>query len=495
MRELLSMPRTLSDVVDDLGVGVCQARVVLFAGAVYLVGGELMFFISTFPAAIALELGLEPYQRAALGSVVFLGMLVGNLACFMNDSFGRRRPILLSISGMLLFAGASALAHDFWSILVAWALVGATYGIGVPTFNALCMETTPSDWRFRVNAVAMAVFCVASTRAALILYIYAPDVVSMGQHWAMILLWSCAFYSIFLVLAVVPGFVESPPFLVRQRKMTEAREQLEAMRRQNGRPEVSLEFSVEGNNNQGMQLSKSLAIIFSKSLWPVTLVLGLTTFLLNFMSYGQYYALPQVLGSVDLGASPAQSMLVATLFDTAGYGLGCVLESSMGRKALTLTYLVGAGVFIMVFIYGVEILAGAVAAEGAVDATVLAAGAGHGVALVHTGLNGARLFISVGWCAAYTYVGEVFPTSARAGGSGVCIACGRVGSLSAPWAFEFLLIKTGTYLWYFLAAGVLCVVNAVLVLLVLKETKGACIDETTSLLPPSHTMEEGHDRA
>ncbi|CAK0844669.1 unnamed protein product [Prorocentrum cordatum] len=93
-------------------------------------------------------------------------MLFGNLACFMNDSFGRRGPILLSILGMLLFAGASALAHDFWPIIVSWALVGVTYGIGVPTFNALCMETTPSGWRFRVNAVAMAVFCVASTRAA-----------------------------------------------------------------------------------------------------------------------------------------------------------------------------------------------------------------------------------------------------------------------------------------------------------------------------------------
>merc|ERR1719291_472501 len=129
------MPCTVSDVIDDLGIGFCQARVVLFAGAVYIVGGELMFFISTFPVAIALDLGLEPYQRAALGSVVFLGMLVGNLACFMNDSFGRRGPILLSILGMLVFAGASTFAHDFWPIMVSWALVGATYGIGVPTFN------------------------------------------------------------------------------------------------------------------------------------------------------------------------------------------------------------------------------------------------------------------------------------------------------------------------------------------------------------------------
>jgi putative MFS transporter len=488
------MPRTLGDVIDDLGVGFCQARVVFFAGAVYLLGGEIMFFFSTFPVAIALELGLEPYQRAALGSVVFLGMLVGNLACFMNDSFGRRGPILLSISGMLLFAGASALARDFWSIMVSWALVGVVYGIGVPTFNALCMETTPSDWRFSVNAVAMAAFCVASTRAAAILYVYAPDVVSMGQHWAKILFWSCASYSIFMVLAVVPGFVESPPFLVRQRKLTEARDQLEAMQRQNGRPEVSLEFSVESNSTQALHLSESLAIVFGRALWPVTLVLGLTTFLLNFMSYGQAYALPQVLGSVDLGASPAQSMLVATLFDTAGYGLGCALESFMGRKALTLTYLVGAGVFTMILIYGLEVLAPVVATRGAADAPVLAAGAEQGVALVQVGLNGSRLFVSVGWCAAYTYVGEVFPTLARAGGSGVCIACGRFGSLSAPWAFEFLLIRTGTYLWYFLAAGVLCVLNAVLVLLVLRETKGACIDETTSLLPPSDTMEEGHEK-
>merc|ERR1719401_2433894 len=101
--------------------------------------------------------------------------------------------------------------------------------------------------------------------------------------------------------------------------------------------------------------------------------------------------------------------------------------------------------------------------------------------MVHIGLFGSRLFISVGWCAAYTYVGEVFPTLARAAGSGVCFAFGRVGSLSAPWVYEFLQMRTGTYLWYFVLTGALCVANGLVVLLVLRETKGACIDETTAL--------------
>ncbi|CAK0829658.1 unnamed protein product [Prorocentrum cordatum] len=466
--------RALSDVIDDLGLGLCQARVVFFAGFIYVLAGVNLFFITTFSVPIAVELGLVPCQKAALGSAAFAGMFVGNIACLKNDSVGRRRPLLLSMLGVLLFAGASSVVHNFWSLLALWILMGASLGLGVPTYNALCMETTPSDWRYHANAVSMTLFSVATVWGASISYVFASDAVSSRQHWATIVQCSSVLNSLFVVLAVVPGFVESPTFLMRQRRLAEAREQLEAMRLQNGRPDVSLNFSVDGSRPRAPNVLDSFATVFSRAYRPVTLVLGFTTCLLNFISYGQYYALPQVLGSVDLGVSPSQSMLVSTLSDTAGYGLGCVLAPRMGRKMLALTYLVGTGVSMAVFVCGLEVLLLTAAAQGAADGPPRQRTA---LALVELGFNSGRLFISVGWSFAYTYVGEAFPTRARAGGSGVCIACGRIGSFSAPWVFEALLARTGTGLWYFVAAGVFCVVNAVLVQLVLPETKGVRIDD------------------
>jgi len=188
-------------------------RLIFIAGSVYAVGGEFLFLFSTFPGAISKELGLSGYQRATLGSVVFLGMLVGNLTCCTIDSFGRKIPILVALFGMLVFAGTSAMATSFLTIVVLWILTGFSYGIGVPTWNALSSETSPTKWRFFLNGLSMAIFPVGSLHAAWLVFQYAPDLASVGQHWRTILLLERVPNIIYLCLGLIPGFVESPHYL------------------------------------------------------------------------------------------------------------------------------------------------------------------------------------------------------------------------------------------------------------------------------------------
>merc|ERR1719198_1884244 len=121
-----------------------------------------------FAAGIGREFQLHAYERALIGTIAFLGMLLGNLACLMNDYFGRRRPIQMSVLGMLLFSAASTLAATFHLLLALWFLTGFAYGIGVPTLNALISETTPTKLRLPVNNVALAVFAIGGIEAALL---------------------------------------------------------------------------------------------------------------------------------------------------------------------------------------------------------------------------------------------------------------------------------------------------------------------------------------
>mmetsp|Transcript_52727 Transcript_52727/g.83685 ORF Transcript_52727/g.83685 Transcript_52727/m.83685 type:complete len:467 (+) Transcript_52727:44-1444(+) len=460
------MSITLSDVIDNLGVGLCQVRLVCIAGGIYAIGGEVLFLFSTLPGAIASELDLDPYERASLGSVVFIGVLIGNVACCANDYLGRRLPILGAMLGMLLFSWSSVFATSFHAFLLLWGLTGISYGVGVPTWNALCAETTPTSWRFVLNGISMLAFPLGSLFGAFLVYLYAPDFTSVHEQWRTILAMGRIPNIIFFALGVFPGFVESAHFLAERGRLQEAKDSLVQMQHQNAREEVSLDFVPQ----QKLEKSPAFApdILFSTTLWQTTSVLCLTTFMLNFMGFGSMYSLPHILQSVDLGMSPALSIVVATFAEVLGYSLGLLLERISGRRQILLFYLASSVVLTSIFIYGVVTLE----ANGA---------SASGRRLVLIGINGNRLIGAIGWMTAYVCIGEAFPTFARASASGVCIGFGRLGSLSAPWVFEHLLLTTGTYLWYFAFTCLGCLINMMLVFSVLHETKDLTLDELEPL--------------
>lgn len=452
--------RTLNDVIDDLGFGWCQLRLVLIAGGVYVVGGEFFFLMSTFVPAIGKELDLSGVERAALGSVAYLGMFAGNLMCCVNDHFGRRAPILVSYAGLLAFAACSACGHSFAMILIFWALTGFAFGIGVPTWVALCSETAPGKWRLCMQALSLATFPVGSLQAALLVYQYSPDLSSVSHHWRTILLLERIPNGVYLALALFPGFVESAHFLIGKGKITEAKEVISAMQLQNNRLDVSLDFQHSHSAEPAADVFKPLKILFGRHFCATTVSVGFTLYLLNFISFGSMYTLPIVLGEMESGMSPALTLVSATLFELGGFVLGFALERFTGRRMLFQIYLAGCMAFTIAFFCGVRTL-------------VVDESSRVGMSLVMAGINGTRLFSSVGWAAAYVYTGEVFPTAARASASGICIGCGRLGSLSAPWLFEYLLMSTGSFQLFYIITGGMILANTVLVTLVLRETKGA----------------------
>lgn len=459
------MTRTVNDVIDALGLGFCQVRLLLLAGGIYLVGGEFLFLFSTLSGAVATEFTLNGYQRALLASIPFIGMLAGNLTCAFYDQYGRRWPIILALFGICVCTAASAIASSYWLIVALWGMAGFAYGIGVPTWNALCTETSPAISRFLLNSLSLSIFSSGSLHAALVVYQYAPDLRSVSHHWRSILLWERVPNLLILVLAICPGFVESPHLLLATGQKAEADKQLDAMRRQNNKPTVSIEYSYcPPKDAPSMSSWESLCFLFSRALRSTTFTIGFTTFMLNFVSFGAMYTLPHVLSTVNLGMSAALSLATATIFEFIGFLVGIKLEEHLGRRPLMLIYLSGCALCTILFVLGVQLL----------QANVESA---HGIWLVQLGINGARIFLSIGWEAAYVCAGEAFPTVVRASASGVCIGCGRLGSLAAPLLFEHILTITGGYLTFFIIIGAGCVTNTIIVLFVLQETKGVALDD------------------
>lgn len=476
------MIRTVNEVVDDLGVGRAQLQVMLLAGGIYTLGGEVTFLMSTFVVPIGKEFGLNAHERASLGSIVFVGMLLGNLACCMNDSLGRRHPILCAQIGILLFFLASSYANSYELLLILWFLTGISYGIGVPSFNALVTETTPSEWRLGVNAVALLLFSVWGLQAALVVFMYAPDLHSVGEHWRTIVRLERIPNLLIVVLGFLPGFVESAHFLACAGKEAAARRALETMRKQNGRPDVSIECNLahdEAQANSGIsELLKGFGVLFGRHFLGTTIVVGLVTYLLNFIGFGANYTLPIILAKVDLNMSPALSLAVASGFEIVGYVGGILIEPVATRRVMLSIFLGGCMISSWFFIYGVQIL------EARPESR-------PGISAVLVGVNGIRVFTSVGWIAAYVYAGEAFPTSARATASGVCIGLGRLGSFSAPWVFEHLMAYSGGMTAYSYLTSGLCGVTIIGVLAVLRETKGVPLEDVAPLTSDPNFVSSG----
>merc|ERR550514_2194958 len=83
-----------------------------------------------------------------------------------------------------------------------------------------------------------------------------------------------------------------------------------------------------------------LRMLFGGRLLGATLVVGLTCFLLNFLSFGAHYSLPIILSSADFGIAPALNLMIATGVEVLGYLVAMLLERrNLPRRQLLLLYL------------------------------------------------------------------------------------------------------------------------------------------------------------
>merc|ERR1719265_395423 len=123
--------RTISDIIDDLGFGAAQIRLAVLGGGIYWLIGTETTLLQTLLQAISLELNLHPYHRALLVSNSFLGLLLGNYANIMSDSYlGRRMPILVGYALVLFSVMLSSFLYDHWALALCWMVTGFGLGLG-----------------------------------------------------------------------------------------------------------------------------------------------------------------------------------------------------------------------------------------------------------------------------------------------------------------------------------------------------------------------------
>jgi MFS family permease len=454
---------SLSDLIDQIGFGPAHVKLAIIGGGSYLADGAELMAISVVSKSVSTEWDLTGLQRGSMVTIVFVGILTGNLLSGMiSDWAGRRPPLLLSFVGIFVFSVLSACSVGYWSMAIARLAVGFSFGLGVPAFQTLLTEITATPWRLTMNALGQVMFVVGELFFVCLLWWDDPTFENARWRW---LLCIAAIPSFIFLILNFACLVESPRYLARVGRHAEAKDVLRRLGSENSSPLTLFDFSapsdaLEMRRRPRDAFSSQMKIVFGSDMLLSTCGCMFSCFVTNFSYYGVLYAFPRVVTGLK-HVSPVLEMLMGCLMEVIGVGAGVVVTFFMPRRPaikLFLIFQIGA---LVCFVAGLP-----------VHESDHRVGVPSSAALLFGGFYVMKLAASMGFVVIYQYATEVYPTSARATGFSVCAAGGRVAGMISPLAFETVMDGTGKSSIFFIIIIVLSVINLVVIGAMPYETAG-----------------------
>ncbi|MDB6445046.1 MFS transporter [Pseudomonas sp. 21TX0197] len=405
--------------------------------------------------SIKVEFGLSTAQAGLLASSSFFGMVVGaSLSGMLADRFGRKPVFQWSI---VLWGVASYLcstAQDIETLTLFRILLGIGMGMEFPIAQSMLSELIPARQRGRYIALMDGFWPLGFVAAGALSYFLLPVI-----GWR----------DIFLVLAVPAVFVlvirffipESPRWLEQAGRDGEADAVLgrieDKVRRSLGSQALPEPIRLPRQVDAPGTFFSALARIWSPLYRQRTMMIWSVWFFALLGFYGLTSWLSALLQ--QSGFAVTQSVYYTVLISLGGipgFLMAAWLVERWGRKPVCVMTLLGGGV--MAFLYGQSAVFG-----------------GNVGLLIGTGLL-MQFFLFGMWAVLYTYTPELYPTSARATGSGFASAVGRIGSLLGPLVTGLVFPITGQGGVF--ALGALCfAVAAGVVWLFGMETRGRTLEE------------------
>ena len=408
--------------------------------------GALTFLLGSIKA----EFGLSLAEAGFLSSASFAGMFIGaSTSGMLADKFGRKA--IFQFSMIIWGAGAlfCGLAPSVSALVVARVIVGIGMGMEFPVAQAIASELATAQHRGRYIALLEGCWPLGFIIAGLLTYLILP----IGGWRAVFLVTAIPALFVFVVRRNIP---ESPRWLADQGRMAEAEAILETMENKviaklGGTPLPPLP-AIEIKQPPSARMLP-LAELWSKAYAKRTLMVWLMWF---FALLG-YYGLTTWLSALlqEAGYSITKSVLYIvgiSLAGIPGFLTSAWLIEKWGRKPTAISAFLGSA--IAAYLYG---------------------NAGNFTWLITCGCL-MQFFLFGMWSVLYAYTPELYPTRARATGSGWASAVGRIGSLIGPPVVGLILPISGQSAVFAFGAGAF-VLAASAVLVLGEETKGRVVEE------------------
>lgn len=404
--------------------------------------------------SIRTEFGLSSAQAGMLASASFVGMVVGaSLSGMLADRFGRKPVFQGSIVLWGLASYLCSTAQDVESLTLFRVLLGIGMGMEFPIAQSLLSEMIPASRRGRYIALMDGFWPLGFVSAGVLSYL---------------LLERIGWRDIFLVLALPAVFVlvirffipESPRWLEQVGRLKDADRVLLDIERRVAASLGLAQLPEPARLPRQAVRAPSLFAAFGELWSPRFRHRTLMIWSLWFLALLGFYGLTSWLSALlqQSGFAVTQSVYYTVLISLGGipgFLVAAWLVERWGRKPTCVMTLLGGGV--MAFCYGQSAVFG-----------------GNQALLIGTGLA-MQFFLFGMWAVLYTWTPELYPTSARATGSGFASAVGRIGSLLGP-TLGGLLIPLAGQVGVF-ALGALCFGLAALVVALFGvETRGQTLE-------------------
>lgn len=436
--------------IDRLPSTPMMKKVLFLTGIGWMFDAMDQGMVSGVMAAIGKEWMLTTGQLGLLGSSGMLGMALGAaLSGMAADRFGRRAVVMYTL---VIYGVASALAGfstSFEMLLVLRFLTGFGLGGELPAASTLVSEYSPANARGRNVVILESFWAWGWILAALVAYMLIPVYGWRMAFWVGAV---PALYAAYLRKSVP----ESPRYLVSVGKVSEAEELVSSMERQAGIKQVPVIQEASAETQPEAERVTFLSL-FSKKYIVTTMVLWVIWFGINFGYYGFVLWTPTLL--VGKGFALVKSFeftLIMCLAQLPGYYSAAWLVEKVGRKAVLSTYF--AGTALASWLFGHAASSGEVLAFGCM-----------------------LYFFSLGaWGCVYAYTPEVYPTAARASGTGWASAFGRIGAFIAPFVVPVIYKSYGAgkgYTYVFIMLTAVFAAVSIVVALLGRETMGKSLEE------------------
>ncbi|XP_066455520.1 solute carrier family 22 member 15 [Eleutherodactylus coqui] len=390
----------------------------------------------------------QAYKVSAASSIFFGGVLVGVVSFGqLSDRFGRKRVYVTGLALDIVFSLLNALSPSFTVFLSTRFFVGLMNGGMSLIAFVLLNECIGATYWAIAGSLASLCFALGIAQFALIGYFV--------RSWRLLaLVVNIQGLTIFLLSLWIP---ESPRWLYAQGRLHEAQEALLFMGRWNcSKPKP---FSLTPRPKDSAPRSNILSICCSDVLRRRTLLMMWAWFVCSLVYYGL------TLSTGDLGGNIYLNLALSGLVEVPAYPLCMYLinHKSFGRKRSLCGFLSLGGVACLVIMVVPE-QRGSLRWLNSQTFSLLG-----------------KLCISAAFNIVYIYTSELYPTTVRSLGMGVCSMVSRFGGIIAPFIPRLRSVQWSLPYVVFGCSGV----TAGLLSLLLPETLNCPLPETLSDLQVS----------
>ena len=430
--------------IDDMGMNPFLRKITFFSSGGSFLDGYVLSIIGVALTQIKPLMDLNDLWSAAIGSAVFLGILVGTVVGgYLTDLIGRMTMFIIDVIAIGVFSVLSMFVGDPLQLVLARFVIGVFVGADYPIATSLIAEFTPKHHRSIAMGMVSAAWYLGATAAAFVGY--ALYTVEGGWMWML----GSAVIPCIILLVGRHDVPESPLWLASKGRAEEA----DAVVRKVYGEDVEMRVEEPAQKT-------SFKVIFKGGYLKRIIYLGILTLCQVVPMYAIYTFGPEIM---------------------VAFGLGEGQEASLGESAGSLFFLVGTipAMFWLNSLGRRKLLIGSLALM-AVGLVILGLFPAAPVFIVIFAFGLYAFFSGGPGILQWLYPNELFPTEVRATAVGISISISRIGTIAGTFGTPIILSNFGVGPTMLIAAG-LVILGLVLSIIMAPETKDMTLEETSRL--------------